>query len=358
MKNISLEKYTGCLLGGAIGDALGAPVEFMSLEAIRSTYGENGIRDFVEFPGKIGEFTDDTQLTLFTAEALIRAHHRASLKGTGGGLNTIAYHSYLRWLYTQDYKVDKIRPDVFKNGWLINQKELYKKRAPGNTCLTALSGGNAGTMENPVNNSKGCGTVMRVAPVGLFFHGDNKSAFKVACDLSAITHGHPTAWLSAGVLASVIADLAKGLKLEKSINNAIKILGTCDGREETLKSVLRCLDLYNSTKNNKNPDPRIIETLGGGWVADEALAISLYCSLMYENDFKSGVLSAVNHSGDSDSTGAITGNILGVINGESAIPKKWIENLRYNQLVRTVAEDLHGSAFNQDEEWLEKYPGN
>lgn len=364
MISISLEKYTGCLLGGAIGDALGAPVEFMSLEAIRSIYGENGIDNLVEFPGNIGEFTDDTQMTLFTAEALLRAYHRAALKGIGGALNKIAHNSYLRWLYTQGYTADKnkIRHSDYKNGWLINQKELYKKRAPGNTCLAALSEGIAGSEENQINNSKGCGTIMRVAPIGLFFYGDNKSAFKVACELSAITHGHPTGWLSAGVLSSVISDLAKGLKLDRSINNAVKILKTCGGNEETLKSILKCLDLYNTTKNNKNNDPRIIETLGGGWVAEEAMAISLYCSLIYENNFKSGVLLAVNHSGDSDSTGAITGNILGVINGESSIPQMWIKNLRYNHLVRTIAEDLHtrikGNTYNPNDEWWERYPGN
>src|SRR6056297_938049 len=101
MIKLSHKHYTACLLGGAVGDALGAPIEFLSLSQIRAKYGENGITDYVEFENDTGEFTDDTQMTLFTSEALLRAYHRAMLKGIGGALPIIAHHSYLRWLHTQ-----------------------------------------------------------------------------------------------------------------------------------------------------------------------------------------------------------------------------------------------------------------
>lgn len=365
MTEISLNKYTGCLIGGAIGDALGAPIEFMDLDSIKAKYGKNGIQDYVEFPNHIGEFTDDTQMTLFTAEGLLRAYHRDMLKGIGGALNTISHHSYLRWLHTQGAPVDKkqIKQGVYdiEEGWLIKQQELYKRRAPGNTCISALSSGVAGTIDNPINDSKGCGTIMRVAPVGLFYHQDNKQAFKIACELSAITHGHPTGYLSAGFFASVLSDLAIGLDLEISIDNAIKVLKGWKNHEEILDAVMKCKALYNKTKNNKKQDFETIEQLGAGWVAEEALSISLYCSLVYENDFQNGVLYSVNHSGDCDSTGSITGNILGLINGESSIPLNWIEKLRYSNIVLRVAEDLHtkikGNSNEQDNEWWAKYPG-
>lgn len=227
--------------------------------------------------------------------------------------------------------------------------------------MNALASGIAGTIDNPINNSKGCGTIMRTAPIGLFFNQNSKQAFKVACELSAITHGHPTGYLSAGFLASLIADLANGVNLCDSIENSIEILKEWDHFDETLNAVLKCKELFEATKNNKIHDFETIEKLGGGWVAEEALSISLYCSLLYEHDFKNGVLYSVNHSGDSDSTGSITGNIIGLINGEFSIPLNWIEKLRHGSIVLQVAEDLYtkckGNSIVADNEWWDKYPG-
>ncbi|NEW80772.1 MAG: ADP-ribosylglycohydrolase family protein [Mariniphaga sp.] len=87
------ENYIACLLGGAIGDALGAPIEFLSIQEIKGLYSPSGVTDYIEFADGTGEFTDDTQMTLFTAEGLLRARHRDMLKGIGGSLNTITHHS-------------------------------------------------------------------------------------------------------------------------------------------------------------------------------------------------------------------------------------------------------------------------
>lgn len=365
MIEIAKDNYVGCLLGGAIGDALGAPIEFMSLEEIRNRYGKQGIVDFVEYPNHTGEITDDTQMTLFTAEGLLRAYVRENEKGIGGALNTIAHHSYLRWLHTQGAAVNRgnIKSGVYdiKKGWLINQKELYKRRAPGITCINALSSGIAGTMEDPINDSKGCGTIMRMAPVGLMIT-NRVSAFKVGCELAAITHGHPSGFLSAGFLASITADLVNGISLSAAIVNASVILKKWNEHRETLAAVEQALNLFEITKAMKEEvDSGIVEKLGGGWIAEEALSISLFCSLLFENDFKQGVLFAVNHSGDSDSTGSITGNILGLLHGVSGLPPQWIDRLKYHELVIQVAEDLynirHGDYEESAGKWWDKYPG-
>lgn len=365
MTKVTKNKFISCLLGGAIGDALGAPVEFLTLSQIRMTYGRSGIKDYVEFSGQRGEFTDDTQMTLFTAEALLRTCHRTILKGIGGKLTDIAHQSYLRWLYTQNIGIDagNMKQKAFeKTGWLIQQKGLFKQRAPGNTCIMSLSSGITGTIEKPVNNSKGCGTIMRVAPVGLMFFGDAEQSFKVACELSAITHGHPTGYLSAGFFAAVISGLAAGVNLMEAINHAKKILQKWNRFEETLLAVQAALDLFDKTKATREDlTAEIIEKLGQGWVAEEALSISIYSSLLFENDYEKGILFAINHSGDSDSTGSITGNILGLINGLDTIPLKWIDHLTDSWIVIQVAEDLHqrvrGDSVNPDDDWWNKYPG-
>lgn len=365
IKKVSKERFIACLVGGAIGDALGAPVEFMSVDEIEALYGESGITGYVEFNDGHGEFTDDTQMTLFTAEALLRAFHRANLKGIGGALLSIGHMSYLRWLLTQGIHFDKagiVYHDSIETGWMINQEILHRRRAPGNTCISALRSGIAGTTENPVNNSKGCGTIMRMAPVGLMFAGDNKNAFTNGCELAAITHGHPTGYLAAGFFASVIADLAVDKPLREAIHNAAGILHTWPHYEETLKAVNKALILHEEMKKGLTKiSNRLVSNLGLGWIAEEALSISLFTSLVYEHDFKNGILFSVNHSGDSDSTGSITGNILGLINGIESIPGEWISRLHGNELVREVAEDLHtgikGNIYQADEEWLKKYPG-
>jgi len=157
------DRYTACLLDGAVGDALGAAVEFMSRAEILSRFGPEGITDYAPAYGGTGKITDDTQMTLFTAEGLLRGQMRGVSKGTAGFDHTVA-NAYLRWLATQGHECRTVT--VEKDGWLFQQPELHSQRAPGMTCLSALRD-YPGFPEIGGNDSKGCGGVMRVAPVGL-----------------------------------------------------------------------------------------------------------------------------------------------------------------------------------------------
>lgn len=361
MGDNALEKYKGCLLGGAVGDALGAPIEFHSLAEIRREYGPQGLDHFVEGEDlQTGLFTDDTQMTLFTAEGLLRAHHRGVLRGIGGAENAILYQSYLRWLHTQGY-----RPASLPQGWgvfdvehgrLMQQSGLFARRGPGNTCLNALRSGKAGEVGAPINNSKGCGGIMRAAPVGLFYHGDSRLAFERACQAAAITHGHPSGYLSAGCLAAIIAGILRGQSLTEAIGTTVEILRGWEGHEECLKAIEQALALQRSAR----PSADNINKLGEGWTGEETLAIALFCALHFQTDFHGGVVAAVNINGDKDSTGAVTGNILGALLGKAAIPAGWLENLQMADLVEEMAGDLFiqvkGDSFNEDAEWAEKYP--
>ena len=360
-EDIKRDKFLGCILGGAIGDALGAPIEFLKYDEIIQKYGKDGVQTYVEHPNGKGEFTDDTQMLLFTAEGLLRAWHRSVIKGIGGAQITITYNSYLRWLQTQGYRVpDSKIEHGFEEGWLIKRKELFKQRYPGNSCLNSLQSGRIGSVRTPVNDSKGCGTVMRIAPAGLVFKHSRYTAFKEGVDLSAITHGHPSGYLSGGLLSSIIADLSNGLDLQQSILKGLEILQEWEGYEEVYRKVNLAKEVhrkfaYEDITNNE------IRMLGEGWVAEEALAISLLCALRYPNDFKKAVTVAINHSGDSDSTGAITGNLVGLMVGKDKIPKEWIENLMYKDIVEEIGEDLSigckSLTYGIDKEWNLKYPG-
>lgn len=347
-----LAKFKGCLLAGAVGDALGAAIEFDSLERIRERFGEAGLTDYALAYGRIGAITDDTQMTLFTAEGLIRAYMRFSEKGICHP-SSLIHKAYLRWLHTQRIQVpndDSELPDYLKGSWLLDLPGLNIRRAPGNTCLTALRSGVMGTVDEPINNSKGCGGVMRVAPVGLLA----LDPFNLATEAAAITHGHPAGYLTAGVLAWIVSKIIEGSSLFDAINQAVyEILPETKNHKETFDVLDKAIKLAQD--RTRTPSPELIETLGGGWVGEEALAISIYCSLVLENDLSGALLLAVNHSGDSDSTGAITGTILGALHGLDAIPIHWLDPLELRKEIEQVAADLHAASLNVD--LSERYPG-
>ena len=343
-KDARHDAIRGCLLGGAVGDALGAPVEFMSKTDILRKYGKDGVSGYVEFADGTGAITDDTQMTLFTAEGILRSLVRNNERGICCA-EDVVHNAYLRWLKTQGIVVEAAPSDL-NSGWLIKEKSLYSRRAPGRTCINALRDDKNSNKSR--NNSKGCGSVMRMAPAGLFSNPER--AYEFGCRFSAITHGHPTAITAGGAFAMLIDELQMG----KSLDDALDIvLEQLDGKSEAAET---CAALRKArTAGN-------ISELGEGWVAEEALAIGVYCALKHTWDFRSGVLEAVNITGDSDSSGAITGNILGVINGEKAIPSDWLSNLREYKIVSQVADDL-AACYEEDEEghvtceWWEKYPG-
>jgi len=341
------EMTLGCMLGGAVGDALGAPVEFLDLKRIEEVYGCFGVTGYVEFGDGTGGVTDDTQMALFTAEGILRANVRANDKGICHG-PSVVHGAYLRWLRTQGWKLPENTPDFIPDsGWLVHEKALWKERAPGRTCLNALACGRWGELKAR-NKSKGCGTVMRTAPAGLFFNP--VPAYEMGCDFSAITHGHPTGITAGGALAMLVSMLLLGKPLPDAVDETIAFL---EPKPEAVETVA-------ALKHAKTAQS--VSELGEGWVAEEALAIGVYCALKHTWDFRAGVLEAVNIDGDSDSTGAIAGNILGALNGVSGIPKEWIRNLREREIIETVANDLLTQIETNEDgystsEWWEKYPG-
>ncbi|MBC8071119.1 MAG: ADP-ribosylglycohydrolase family protein [Deltaproteobacteria bacterium] len=322
-------RFRGCLLGGAVGDALGAAVEFMSLAEIRSRHGPRGIAEYAEIHGRRGSITDDTQMTLFTAEGLIRL---AASRGGAHPLDvaTSLHRSYLRWLHTQSMRSAHPAYDDALDGWLIRLPELHSHRAPGNTCLSALRLPQAGAVQHPINDSKGCGGVMRVAPVGLF----GERVFDVGCQSCAITHGHPSGYLAGGAFATMVAFVAGGTPLPQAIAHVREHYDGVLGDE-----VRGAIDGAMRAASKAPRSPETVESLGAGWVAEEALAIAIYCALV-AHDFADGVTLAVNHSGDSDSTGSMVGNLLGAAWGVEAIPPGWLEPLELRDEITTVADDL------------------
>jgi ADP-ribosylglycohydrolase len=250
----------------------------------------------------------------------------------------VVHHAYLRWLLTQKEQ-PKRRIDIRTDGWLFGVRALHRRRAPGNTCLAALQDAEGwGIPTVARNTSKGCGALMRSAPVGLFGQKD-ETVFEVAVESARLTHGHPSGFLTAGYLAVVVAALLRCEPLVGALERADALLNGQAGYEE----VASALAAARALARRGRPRPEDLESLGGGWVAEEALAIAVCCALA-ATDFVDGIVLAANHSGDSDSTAAITGNLLGAQFGERAISARWLDKLELREEIAQVADDLHAAA--------------
>ena len=325
-------RFRGCLLGGAIGDALGYPVEFFSKEKIKKYHGERGIRRFGSL-SRAAFISDDTQMTLFTAEGLLLAKKRCE------GVKRSIYLSYLDWYRTQE----EIYIDDGREG-LSSIPVLYDTRAPGSTCLGALRSGLMGGISLPINSSKGCGGVMRTSPVALYCYArgvDILGANELAAEAAAITHGHVLGHLPSYALNHLLYKILEGIDIYQAVELAIK--STRERYAYTHDANLGIELMEKALELAKDPDvsdEEAIDILGEGWVAEETLAIAIYCALRHSDSFEDAVCAAVNHNGDSDSTGAVTGNIIGAYLGIEAIPDYYTEKVELKDVVLEISDKL------------------
>lgn len=344
MRITDQDRIRGCLLGGAIGDALGAPVEFWSRAQIEAQCGPGGVREYLpvafDGPPQKGLITDDTQMTLFTCEGLMRAHMRGMTRGMCHPPGVVHY-AYQRWLETQERAAPRrFAPDDFKGeyrGWLVEEPWLYSRRAPGKTCLTALKASRGDGYESAADNdSKGCGGVMRSAPFGLY--RELFDAVGTAVECAGITHGNPTGQLASGAFARMIQVLFEGRSLDAAVEAALEWLQGQDGKDETEQALRAAARAAQSGP----PTWQAVESLGGGWIAEEALAIGVYCALVHqeEGELQAALSLAVSHTGDSDSTGSICGNLLGTLHGVDALPQGLLAELEGRETIERVASDM------------------
>lgn len=345
--NYLQDRVRGSLVGGAIGDALGYPVEFIySYSGIQARYGERGITrlDTKQYStekyeqGNKAVVSDDTQMTLFTANGLLNTHK------LGIEPKYAICRAYLEWLETQSGN---------RRGkaecWIRDLPALNMRRAPGTTCITALEEIRRG--HEPINNSKGCGGVMRVAPVALYAVVENRmsilDADRLAGDAAEITHQHPLGFISAALMSHVIYRLAQDENPTRSgmkdyISEGVEMMRDLYGSQHN--DVERMAELAERAiflSSNKDADLENIKRIGEGWVGEEALAIGLYCALKYLDNFEEAMIASVNHAGDSDSTGAVTGNILGAAVGYEAIPQFYKDDVELLDVILHMADDLY-----------------
>lgn len=346
--NTLQDRIRGSLIGGAIGDALGYPVEFIySFEEIQKRYGERGItrldikQHWLEDAEQAGKavVSDDTQMTLFTANGLLNAKKQGILLKYG------ICRAYIEWYLTQTGK----KSPKYRDCWISNVPELNHRRAPGNTCMSSLDDIYRG--KDPINNSKGCGGVMRIAPIPLYATVQDRMSIEeadhLAGDAAEITHQHPLGYISAALMSHVIYRLALDIEPTQDGMKRYVMEGVAEMRNQYKayhNDVERMAELAERAiflLDNGKTDLENISHLGEGWTGEEALAIALFCALKHFDNFEEAMIAAVNHGGDSDSTGAVTGNILGAAVGYDAIPQFFKNDLEMHDLILHMADDLY-----------------
>lgn len=354
------DKIRGSLMAGAAGDALGYTVEFMSRRSILSRYGERGITRFeLDADGK-ALVSDDTQMTLFTANGMLMGVTRGCMRGIGGLPEMYVQYAYLDWYYTQ---MGEYRKDEQACTWLRNLPELAHRRAPGNTCLCACE--SLSQNQEVRNNSKGCGGIMRVAPMALFdatykLRGAGYSLERLAeagGEIAECTHKHPLGFLPASLLTVLIHKLvpmtAKEAQedIDRVVSETVEMLDHIyEGKYQSDKHYLKKLtELAVKLAHSDLSDADAMRQLGEGWVAEEAWAIALYCAIRHIDSVEDAIIASVNHDGDSDSTGSVCGNIMGAIYGYEHIKarnifcpegRKLEDTLELSEIILALADDL------------------
>ncbi|MFD8145788.1 ADP-ribosylglycohydrolase family protein [Streptomyces sp. NPDC059708] len=342
-------RVRGALLGSAVGDALGAPVAGLTPDGVREAHGPAGLTGPAPAHGRRGAVTAATQLTLFTVDGLIRAHVR---RDTGAWHPpTDVHRAYLRWAATQhDWGPDERRAD---NGWLAREEWLYVRRDPARACLTGFADDTRGTPDQPKNpTARDAAATVRSAPFGLLVGWESALVLQLAVECATQSHGHPTAYLSAGALAVIVHGLTRGEALDAAVRRALALLAARPGHQPVTDALRRALTAGDGT-------PGALPS-GGVRGAEDTLALAVHCALVAE-DVAHGLRLAVNHGGDSAATGALTGALLGALLGETALPAAWLAEVEGRPTILELADDFalemtQGPTLHPTPTWLARYP--
>jgi ADP-ribosylglycohydrolase len=275
------------LFGLALGDALGYPVEFLKSDGIRQKYGISGIQQ----PPTPALYSDDTQMTLALAEGLLDAGVDAPVDDLMQAIGA----RFIDWLDNPD-----------------------NNRAPGGTCINGVERFQSGISwrESGILESKGCGSAMRVAPLGYIYQHDETRLREIATASSLITHRHPTA-IAATVAAAYLVKLAlDDVPIATYMPRVYEF--TTGISDEFDLAILRVGHVLGWTNEDL-----ALDHIGQGWVGEEAVALALYCVLRYPDDYVACIRRAANTNGDSDSIACIAGGIICAKLGLEAIPSDW-----------------------------------
>ncbi len=307
-----------CIVGFAVGDALGMPAQFLTRDQIRRYY-KKPITDFLKaHPGHAsdflpaGSYTDDTQMMLATAECLIECG-----------------------------RMDPPRQADALQAWYLNTSP---HRTPMRANLRAckhLAAGRPWTKSGVF--SGGCGAAVRMPPIGLFYHHSPESLCRAALDECMITHTEPRARAASVAVAYMIARLVQA---SDRCSLGDQVLETAD-RVADLDFDMAAMLRWVSQIVHLGPEEALFE-IGTSSDAIETVPAAVYCFLKYPRQMSSALVAAVNAGDAADSIGALAGSFVGALAGIESIPKHFVEGVENSDLLVGVAENLAVAANSQE----------
>ena len=339
---VSQSSYRGCLLGMAVGDAMGYTVDNRSWQEIQEDYGPHGLLGY-DLVNGYADVTSYTQLAAFTCNGLLLGLTRGQMLGKMAPFIKYIGVSSREWAASQR---SWGRPSK-TYCWLLRRAELCRRHCMDTRMLDTLNRPNLGTLEAPVNSDGSPCALTTAIGVGLFFHEDRmdqQEIDRLGAEAVALTHGSPTAFLSGAVLAHLMSRLLRnpGAPLKPLVNEAVEAMKEQFGHQYSqafeIATLVRHTITYAESPGLNQVE--VMERLGCDSAA-QVLAGAVYACLTSGGDFDSAMITAVNHSGRSAAVGAIAGAILGLRLGEEALPDFYIECLEPAEVLRELADDLY-----------------
>ncbi len=340
-----LSIFQGCLLGLAVGDAMGYTVDGKTYGQIRQDYGPNGLLGY-DLVNGCAEVSSYTQIAAFACNGLL-----LSLTRPGGKVMPCTALALREWAQTQRYTRDPER----RACWVCRIPALRERRSMDPRLADTLCRPSLGTLESPVNRLSTPGSLTAVIPLGLFFSPQRMQIPQVGlwgAQTVALTHGDPDAFLSGAALAYLITGIVqdRATALPEHIRHAADAVAVQFGKRYPQANDLR-QRIYHTLSLTES-----METLVCG-TASQVLCGAVYASVAAHGDFDAAMIAAVNHSGRSAAVGALTGAILGAMLGKQALPEFYLECLGPVAALETLAADLScPPAFRLfDDDWDRKY---
>lgn len=342
----------GCLLGMAVGDAMGYTVDGKTWKEICEDYGPNGLLGY-DLANGCAEVSSYTQMGAYAANGLLLGITRGKPE---------LYTRYLQlsmkeWARRQDLPRD---PEKY-HCWVSHVPALRRRHCRDSWMLDALRAQNPGTIEAPLNRSANPGSMLSAAMVGLAYDSkrmDTAQMTQLAAAAVATTHGAPEVYISAAVLANVIAGIvdAPERDLKEQFLQAIDTVNVQFSMR--FSQTAQIIAKLERALQMPQDDPRqIMEELTCD-TAGQCLAAAMYACLASGGDFDTAMIVAINHSGKSAAVGAITGAILGAQLGAEALPEFYLESLEVVDVLQELANDMalgNPTLGLFDDDWDHKY---
>jgi ADP-ribosylglycohydrolase/protein-tyrosine phosphatase len=336
-----LDKFTGCLLGGALGDALGHavknPVTRSSMESARQTW-----------PGAVPEAelqprrtSDRTELALFACEGLVRGL-QACRERPGSSLELSVARAWGRWLALHGEVVE-----VNKGVGFANEPALREGRERDPVTVDALESflrcGRPATLHDPPNDERTPGALVAAAPAALASR-DVTGAFDLGRALAAMTHGNPSGYLAAAAAAALVFQLLRDTPPDAALEVVLQRLR----RERYAEPVMLALERARVALQRSTPDRRELEVFAPGAHAEEVLGLAAACAFNVGSANPGAALGALvratSFTRSTEAVATLTGQLIGAHHGTHGWPGAWLDAVDRASLVRRAAVDLHAVA--------------